>query len=118
MALNTNPVGSAGAAIYRLVVEAENRLMDRRSDVRLPFFRSASIDMRDGRQYSAFTRDISSFGVGLIHNMELVPGEFDLRISSARDYWVRVRTRIEWCKSAGEGWYISGGVFVGTAVVD
>jgi hypothetical protein len=74
--------------------------------------------MGDGRQYSAFTRDISSFGVGLIHNMELVPGEYDVRISSALGYWVRVRTRIEWCQSAGEGWYISGGVFVGTAAVD
>ena len=97
MAVNTNSVCSAGAAIYQLVVEAENRLMDRRTDVRSPFFRPASIDMGNGRQYSAFTRDISNDGIGLIHNMELVPGEFDIRISSDQGHWVRVRTRIDWC---------------------
>jgi hypothetical protein len=110
---------SPGKAVYELILEAERHSRrDMRSDVRLPFFRPLSINTGDGHSYSAFSRDISSFGIGFIHNMELSPGEVHIRISSERGHTVSVPTQIRWCQSCGEGWYISGGEFVGSAVID
>src|SRR4051812_18425205 len=39
---------------------------DRRSEKRYPFFRAASVQM-DNRSFSAFTREISASGLGLLH---------------------------------------------------
>jgi hypothetical protein len=102
-------------AIYELTVEAHNDLKkDRRSEVRYPFFRPLSIRM-DGQCYSVFSREISTSGIGLLHNFELSPGEIEISIPSQRGWMVRVRVRIVWCRACGAGWYISGGDFVGMA---
>ena len=113
----TVPV-SPGQAIYQLVVEAKDGLRtDQRSEVRYAFFRPISIETDDGQKYSAFTREISESGIGLIHNMDLDDREVEISISSDCGYSIRVRTRIVWCQACGEGWYISGGQFVGIASI-
>jgi hypothetical protein len=107
-----------GKAIYQLVVEAKAELRtEQRSKIRYAFFRPVSIGTDDGHQHSAFTRDISEAGIGLIHNMDLNDCEVEISIPDDGDYWIRVRTRIVWCKACGEGWYISGGQFVGIASI-
>jgi hypothetical protein len=105
-----------GMAIHQLIVEAhlENK-RDRRSEPRFPFFRRVSISLADGHRFSAFTREISASGIGLIHVLEITPGDVELTIPSERGCSVRVRTRIIWCQSCGEGWYLSGGQFIGVA---
>ena len=109
---------SAGKAIYQLIVEAQSKEnKDRRRDVRHAFFRPVSIDVDDGHRYSAFSREISSSGIGLIHNFNLSAGEVEIRIIHEQGYTIRVRTKIVWCSSCGEGWFISGGRFVGIAAV-
>ncbi|MBI3837730.1 MAG: PilZ domain-containing protein [Planctomycetia bacterium] len=102
-----------GMAIYELTVEAHNDTKrDRRSEVRYPFFRPLSIRV-DGKCYSAFSREICTSGIGLLHNFEPRLGEVEISIPSQRGWLVRVRTRIVWCRPCGEGWYISGGDFIG-----
>ena len=109
---------SPGKAIYQLIVEAKAALKtDRRAEVRYAFFRPVSIEMDDGHRYSAFTREISETGIGLIHNMDLPEGEVEISIRSDCGYSIRVRTRIVWCQACGEGWYISGGRFIGIASI-
>ena len=109
---------SAGKAIYQLIVEARSREnKDRRRDVRHAFFRPVTIEVDDGHQYSAFSREISSSGIGLIHNVDLPAGDVEITISSEQGYSIRVRTNIMWCQPCGEGWYISGGKFVGIAAI-
>ncbi|REK09104.1 MAG: PilZ domain-containing protein [Planctomycetota bacterium] len=109
---------SPGKAIYQLIVEAKAALRaDRRSDVRYAFFRPVSLEMDDGHRYSAFTREISETGIGLIHNMDLPEGEVEISVRSDGGYSIRVRTRIVWCRACGEGWYISGGRFNGIASI-
>lgn len=109
---------SPGKAIYQLIVEAKAALKtDRRAEVRYAFFRPVSIEMDDGHKYSAFTREISETGIGLIHNMDLQEGEVEVSIHSDCGYAIRVRTQIMWCHSCGEGWYISGGRFVEIASI-
>jgi hypothetical protein len=109
---------SAGKAIYQLIVEAQSKEnKDRRRDVRYAFFRPVAIDVDEGHRYSAFSREISSSGIGLIHNVELSNGEVEITVSSESGYSIRVRTKIMWCRPCGEGWYISGGKFVGIAAI-
>lgn len=112
------PETSAGKAIYQLIVEARSKEnKDRRRDVRHAFFRPVWIDVDDGHRYSAFSREISSSGIGLIHNVELSNGEVEITVSSEQGYSIRVRTKIMWCQPCGEGWFISGGKFVGIAAI-
>jgi hypothetical protein len=118
MASSLNEVLAPGKAIYQLVVDAQERLEgDRRSEVRFPLFRPVSIQTDDGRMLAAFCREISTFGIGLVHDAELKLGAVEISISTQQGYAIRVRTHIIWCESCGEGWYASGGRFVGIAGV-
>ena len=105
----------SGMAIHELILEAhQDNLRDRRAAARYPFFRRLAIRGEDA-SIVIFSREISTVGLGLFHNVELTPGEVELVIPSKRGYSIRVRTRIVWCAQCGEGWFISGGQFVGAA---
>src|SRR5262245_39797955 len=93
-----------GLAIHQLISEAlcENK-HDRRREPRYPFFRRISVGLKDGHRHSAFTREISASGIGLVHNVEFLPGEVELSIPSEQGCVVRVRTRIVWCQPCGDG---------------
>jgi hypothetical protein len=109
---------AAGKAIYQLIIEAQNEDMrDRRSEVRFPLFRPVSLRPGDGHVYTAFSREISASGVGLIHNFPLEQCETELTIASEQGYSVKVRAKIVWCRACGEGWYVSGAQFAGHAIV-
>ncbi|HEX3727237.1 MAG TPA: PilZ domain-containing protein [Pirellulales bacterium] len=109
---------SPGKLIYQLLVEAKTDLMgDRRADVRLAFFRPVTIQLDDGERVDAFSRELSASGIGLVHNISLPPGPLELVISAEQGYSVRVRTDILWCQECGQGWFISGGQFIGVATV-
>lgn len=109
----------SGMGIHELVVEAHQDVSkDRRAEVRYPFFRRILLQVSGGQTCVAFSREISPVGIGLLHDVALAPGEVELSIPSKKGYSIRVRTRILWCQPCGEGWYLSGGQFVGTAFVD
>src|SRR5262249_21490254 len=97
-------------------VEAhQDNMRDRRAEQRYPLFRP--VVMRGHVDCVAFSREISAGGIGLLHNVELSPGEVELAIPTKNGSSIRVRTRILWCQPCGEGWYISGGQFMGIASV-
>jgi hypothetical protein len=104
-----------GKAIYELIAEAVQHEQHARRSDRHPFFRPVSIRTADNHRYSAFSRDISAVGIGLLHNFQMPVGEVDVAISKPQGYSVPVRVRIAWCESCGEGWYLSGGEFLGIA---
>jgi hypothetical protein len=81
---------------------------DRRSEKRIPFFRPVSVQLGNN-SFSAFTREISAVGVGLLHSMELPLKEVVIKLAGRQE---ELRIRIERCASIGEGWYISGGTLV------
>ena len=62
---------------------------------------------------SGFSREISETGIGLLHNAELRNSEVEVTIPTEQGYSVQIRTEIVWCTPCGEGWYISGGRFLG-----
>ncbi len=105
--------------IHELILEAHHdNMKDRRTEPRCPFFRPVSIQMPGGFRYSAFSREISTVGIGLLHSFELRAGQVEIAVPSRRKQVVRVRTRILWCRPCGEGWFLSGGQFVGVAGID
>ena len=82
--------------------------------MRYSFFRPIVIHF--GRQrIAAFSREVSELGIGLLHNADLTLGEVEIGIPTEEGYSVRIRTNILWCEPCGEGWFISGGTFIGIA---
>lgn len=100
-------------SIDQLLIQAQaEAAKDPRSGARFPFFRLVSIGV-DGRCYSGFTRDLCVSSIGLLHHMELPLREVEVTIPIATDKKCKMCVRIERCEPCGEGWYISGGKFVG-----
>lgn len=113
-----------GAA--KRVREAVNRLLNsppngtglnQRASVRSPFFGPVTITLGSDHfpRFSAFARDLSPVGIGLLHIMPLDRGEVVVHLSAGHESPIAMRTQIIWCEDCGEGWYISGGRFLDLA---
>jgi hypothetical protein len=71
----------------------------------------AEISTFRGNTIPAMTREISRFGIGLLHRGHVPPGEVTVRMASeTREFQYRVR--IEWCHPADNGMFLSGGRFL------
>jgi len=90
---------------------------ERRAELRVPFFRpvAMSVGAPEGQRISAFTRDLSLFGIGLVHNVLIEPQDVLVRVPLGNGGAIHLRVRIKWCDACGEGWYLSGGRFLGVA---
>ena len=87
---------------------------ERCGEVRQPFFRPITIKSvaKRSKQFSAFARELSTSGIGLLHSMPVECGETIVTIPSQSGEKVSIRTEIVWCQPCGEGWYLSGGRFL------
>ncbi len=117
MAIIDNGVGSALAlldAMESLLIEAKAD-EGNRCKLRMPYFKPVIIEVGGDSpiRMTGFSRDLSVMGVGLLHDIELPPGEVILTFNVAGEGDIRLLTNIHWCKSVGQGWYISGGEFRG-----
>jgi hypothetical protein len=89
---------------------AAARGSDRRVDPRHALFTAVTLRPQASpeKAISAFSREISLSGIGLLHAVQLVGGEsydVDIRIEDVR---VRKNGRIVWCRPVGDGWFLSG----------
>ena len=100
-------------AVRTLISDAKESNSQRRCHGRTPLFQPVILRMGEDFQdrYSAFTRDVSFVGLGLLHSMPIEPQEVMLVTRLNTDETVRLIVDITWCMSCGEGWYISGGAF-------
>jgi hypothetical protein len=101
-------------AVYTLLHEAREGNSERRAEKREPFFMPVRLSFPgdERRQFSCFSKDISPTGIGLLHCMEIQPGEVLLTIPGKSAAHTRIRCEIIWCQSCGEGWFLSGARFV------
>ena len=84
---------------------------EERAAERLELCVPAEITTQRGNTVSAMTREISRFGIGLLHRGSLTPGPVTLRMTSdSRDFVYQVL--IEWCSPCENGMFLSGGRFV------
>ncbi len=87
---------------------------EQRSNTRSPFFLPVTITTGDAQQtkLSAFSLEISSEGIGLLHTMPLKTHRCAaLSIPTTESHQVELSIEIKWCEPCGEGWYLSGGRF-------
>ena len=99
-------------AVPRLLAAAkEFAERERRSDPRFPFFRHASIRL-DGQCHSAYTRNISDSGIGLMHTMDLPLCEIELWIMTDLNGLLKFRARVVRCEPCSSGLYVSGLTFL------
>jgi len=72
----------------------------------------AEIVTSRGNTVSAVTREISRFGLGLLHRGSVSLGEVTVKMASeSRQFEYRVD--IKWCTPCENGMFISGGEFIG-----
>ena len=87
---------------------------DRRVDQRFPFF--APVTLRPAaaidRPQTAYARELSHGGIGLLHFVPYEVGQvFQIAMQNEAFNW-RKRCEVIWCKSTGDGWFLSGCRFV------
>jgi hypothetical protein len=97
-----------------LIAVAKGTEEEQRRQDRTPYFCPVTLKFDDDTPYrfSAFTREICSSGVGLLHPMDIKPGEVTVTFRPYPNEVIRLAVQIHWCQPCGEGWYISGGTFV------
>jgi hypothetical protein len=109
-----------------LVPAAEDRVMTalqeileapewhRRAVRRVSYFGPVAVGLPDTKmvEISAFARDISAGGIGLVHLMPLHQGEVVVTLPLPSGPSIRLLAEIRWCRDYGNGWYASGAQFV------
>ncbi|TWU22682.1 PilZ domain-containing protein [Bythopirellula polymerisocia] len=109
MASNTTKSSKSDQILSELLqIALKDSDNNRRSEKRFPFFRPISVQI-DNHSFSAFTREVSISGIGLLHSMELPLKEVSITLAEQPK---PLHVLIERCESIGEGWYISGGKLV------
>ena len=99
-------------AVLSIIKEARDSAeTEQRRSPRVPFFRPVMLALNDGEspRFSAFCRDISLYGIGLLHIMPIECRVIVVRFTCPEDQPIDLRVRIDWCQDCGEGWYMSGG---------
>jgi hypothetical protein len=110
MITNCNDPVTQQRSVKALVEKARAVHDDRRQDQRYPFFQPVTITAEHSRPValSAFSRDISESGIGLLLYWPLKPGSANLVIHFDRDEPVSVTGYVTWCRPCGQGWYTAG----------
>jgi hypothetical protein len=120
LAQSASAAGNAETAALRDKIEhlmAQARAddqMDRRGAARYPFFRPATLhsDQVELGPHQAFTRELSTSGIGLLHNVPLEPGAHSVAIHFEQGESYSFPTEILWSRPCGGGWFLSGGKFL------
>ena len=83
---------------------------EQRENRRFPFFQPVTIDPEQDRMgsISAFSRDISAWGIGLFLNTPLKLKPVKLRIHFGETEDTYISGIVRWCQSCGQGWYLAG----------
>lgn len=82
-----------------------------RNNERIELTVPAELTTHRGNSIAAMTREISRFGIGLLHRGSVSPGEVTVKMASeSREYVYRVA--IEWCVPCENGMFMSGGRFL------
>jgi hypothetical protein len=98
-------------AVRTLVERARAGLLaERREGRRFPFFQPVIVsnDLDGTVSLSAFSRDISAWGIGLLCYWPLRLRPVNLKIYFSDDEEISVGGFVRWCHPCGQGWYVAG----------
>lgn len=101
--------------IDRLLMEIQrSKYTERRTEPRQAFARPVQIHLPQGPTLKAFSKDLSSQGIGVISETSFQVGSLaTLEIHSTQSDPVLLRAEARWCDAYGKGWYLVGWKFVG-----
>ena len=101
--------------IKRLLSETQrSRLSERRTEPRHPFVRPVKVHFPHGPTMSAFSKDISAQGIGIVCDAAIeVSSLATLEIHSTSGAPVILRSEARWCDPFGKGWFLVGWKFIG-----
>lgn len=111
--MSTDPWSRPSLEDLRAVLESIGSCDDDhgRTVDRLELSVPAEVTTHRGNTISAMTREISRFGIGMLHRGYITPGEVTVRMASdTREFEYRVK--IHWCTPCPNGMFISGGQFL------
>ena len=99
------------AALKELLTAANG---ERREDPRHPLFAPVSLCIMDqpGLLMSAFSREISCSGIGLLHVMPIEKGQVGKVSIKVEEKQMFMTAECVWCRPVGDGWFLSGWRFV------
>ena len=102
---------AAESRVIQALDQIDRDASEQREAERRPFFGPVTVTLPGAPllRFSAFARDVSPLGVGLVHIMPIERGEVLIEMASASSEVVVFRTQIIWCRDYGDGWYASGG---------
>lgn len=100
--------------IDRLLSEIQrSRFSERRTEPRYAFVRPIQICFPHGPRLSAFSKDMSAQGIGVICSVAMVVGSLaTLEIHSTQGEPLIVRSEVRWCDPYGKGWFLVGWKFI------
>ncbi|MCA9033860.1 MAG: PilZ domain-containing protein [Planctomycetaceae bacterium] len=103
--------------IERLLYEAQRtKFTERRTESRHPFVRPVTIYVGTEPGMTAFAKDISILGIGIVSPMEFSTGsQAVLRIHSVNGTPVFLRSEARWSDAFGKGWFNVGWKFISAA---
>lgn len=105
--------GTMASQALQLLEDAMEDGDERRAFGREPYVHPAMLKLEnDEDRHSAFIRDVSVSGVGLIHFVPIEPQRISILTRRRNDDVLDVLVDIAWCVPCGEGCYMSGGTFV------
>jgi hypothetical protein len=104
-------------AIEQLLLEVQRaKFSERRTEPRQPFPRPVQVHLAQGRIVSAFAKDLSTMGIGIITNVESAVGTVAvLEIHTLTGDPVYLRSEVRWCDAYGRGWHLVGWKFLALA---
>ncbi len=85
--------------------------VDSRAAERLDLTIPAEIVTSRGNTVAAVTREISRFGIGLLHKGAISPGDATVKMYSDSQEF-KYEVKISWCQPCENGMFISGGQFL------
>lgn len=103
--------------IDRLLTEIQrSRYTERRTEARQPFARPVWIHPPHGPARTAFSKDLSKQGIGIVTDVSFLPGTVaTLEIHSTQGEPAYLRSEVRWCDPYGKGWFVVGWKFIGVA---
>jgi hypothetical protein len=103
---------SLPSAIQDLLADARRHGAERRAYGREPYLHPAVLEfIETGERHSAFIRDVSPGGLGLLHFVDAAPRRVRVLTRRMNDEIISVGVDILWCVPCGEGCFMSGGTF-------
>jgi hypothetical protein len=110
--------GTMQEYIDKLLMEIQrSKFTERRTESLQSFVRPVVIHLPHGPSIRAFSKHLSSQGIGVITENSFQPGSLaTLEIHSMHGDAVLLRSEVRWCDPYGKGWYLIGWKFIGIGV--